>query len=147
MFDNFVYIIKGINCNGKIKYYIGYTINLFKRIRQHNCEITGGAKATKGYKWQYYMIFANLKNNIQGLQLEWRLKHSTKKKGIINKINACISYINLHNKVSPKGTILDKYLMVYVDNNLYQDETFIKSTNILIFKTTFNNIIIEHLMS
>ena len=58
MNNNFVYIIKGINNNNKTKYYIGYTNNPCRRIRQHNCELVGGAKATKGYKWEY-----NLKYN------------------------------------------------------------------------------------
>ena len=48
MDNNFVYIIRGINDKNKIKYYIGYTNNPIRRIRQHNCELVGGAKATKG---------------------------------------------------------------------------------------------------
>ena len=53
MFDNFVYIIKGTNDNNKTKFYIGFTNNLYRRIKQHNREIKGGAKATYGYKWKY----------------------------------------------------------------------------------------------
>ncbi len=132
--NNFVYIIKGINSNNKTKYYIGYTNNPERRIRQHNCELVGGAKATKGYKWKYCCIITNFRDNIEGLQIEWRLKHSTKKTNIINKINSFIQYINLNLKASPNNTPMINKLHFNLDLNLFPTSTIIKSDNILIFE-------------
>jgi predicted GIY-YIG superfamily endonuclease len=132
--NNFVYIIKGINDNNKTKYYIGYTNNPERRIRQHNCELVGGAKATKGYKWEYCCIISNFRDNIEGLQIEWRLKHSTKKTNIINKINSFIEYINLNLKASPKNIPMIDKLHFYLNLNLFPISTIIKSDNIKIFE-------------
>ena len=42
------------------KTYLGITNNLQRRIRQHNCEIKGGAKYTSSFlldgKWEYHFI-------------------------------------------------------------------------------------------
>ena len=46
----FVYILSEIGGN---RTYIGYTVNLQRRLRQHNGEIVGGAKATRGRKWEF----------------------------------------------------------------------------------------------
>lgn len=140
----FVYIIKGINSNNRTKYYIGYTNNLYRRIRQHNREIKGGAKATAGYKWSYVGIIANINNNIEGLQIEWRLKYSTKKFNIINRINSFFNYIDTHLKPSPKGTILNYKLIFYLSYNLSNN---IIPINIIIIKTLLSEPIIEHLMT
>ena len=148
MFDNFVYIIKGINDNNKTKYYIGFTNNLYRRIKQHNREIKGGAKATNGYKWIYCTIITNFKDNIEGLQLEWRLKHSTKKIGIINRINSFLSYIDQYNKVSPKANILNKKLLFYIDNTLLPININInKSISVIFINIKLESIIIDHLMN
>jgi predicted GIY-YIG superfamily endonuclease len=135
MDKNFVYIIKGTNENNKIKtkYYIGYTNNPPRRIRQHNCELVGGAKATKGYKWEYCCLITNFRDNIEGLQIEWRLKHSTKKTNIINKINSFISYIDTHLKASPKNTQMIDKLHFYLKYDLLPNNNIIYSNNIIIF--------------
>jgi structure-specific endonuclease subunit SLX1 len=139
MDKNFVYIIKGTNTNNKIKYYIGYTNNPIRRIRQHNCELVGGAKATKGYKWEYCGLITNFRDNIEGLQIEWRLKHSTKKTGIINKINSFIEYVDLHLKASPKNSqMIDKFYMS-LNYNLLPNINIISSVNIIIINKEINN--------
>jgi len=132
MDKNFVYIIKGINDKNKTKYYIGYTNNPKRRIRQHNCELVGGAKATKGYKWKYCGLITNFRDNIEGLQLEWRLKHSTKKTNIINRINSFITYIDLNNRASPNNTELIDKLHMDLNYNLLPNTDIINSYNIII---------------
>jgi putative endonuclease len=46
------------------KTYLGITNNLKRRLRQHNCEIKGGAKYTSSFlsdgKWEYHMIIKDL---------------------------------------------------------------------------------------
>lgn len=62
------------------KTYVGSTVDIDKRIRQHNCEIKGGAKYTKGGNWQYYCVIYNLygyKNKC--LSEEWQIKNATNK--------------------------------------------------------------------
>lgn len=69
----FVYIIFD-----QFKTYIGSTVNLNRRIRQHNGEIKKGAKYTSGGIWQYYCVLYNLNNNkCKCLSEEWQLKNQT----------------------------------------------------------------------
>ena len=71
----FVYFIEATNGNT----YIGATVDLDKRIRQHNKEITGGATATsiqvnKGEVWSYVCYIKNCPTWNAALQCEWRWK-------------------------------------------------------------------------
>jgi len=59
--------------------YIGATVNLDKRIRQHNKEIKGGATATSnkvlnGEVWSYVCYVENFPNFNEALKFEWRWK-------------------------------------------------------------------------
>ena len=57
------------------KTYNGYTVNTVKRLRQHNGEISGGAKSTKCSKtWKYICIVSGYPDKINALQCEWRIK-------------------------------------------------------------------------
>lgn len=141
MFKDFVYIIKGINSNNKIKYYIGYTNNLHRRIKQHNGLLKGGAKATKGYIWSYYCIFTNFRNNIEGLQTEWRLKHVSKNRNIIDKINSFIEYVRCNNKVSPNANIINKKILIYTNIDI------IKSYYFIHINVDISEFLLEHLMN
>ena len=63
-----------------VKTYVGSTVNLDRRIRQHNCDIKGGAKYTRGGNWQYYCVIYNLYNDKNKcLSEEWHLKWETGK--------------------------------------------------------------------
>jgi len=72
---SYVYFIESTNGST----YIGATVNLDKRIRQHNKEITGGAVATsikvsKGEIWSYVCYVENFPNWNEALKFEWRWK-------------------------------------------------------------------------
>lgn len=100
------------------KFYIGYTINPIRRLRQHNREIKGGAKYTRNDKWTYICIFSNIPDKISCLQCEWRLKHPIKKiYNINNKINCFIDYILKNNKFSPNGSIINYKLILFINSN------------------------------
>ncbi len=63
--------------------YIGSTIDLNHRLRQHNREITGGAKRTsiqvaKGEKWSRICHVEGFPTWISALQFEWRWKQITR---------------------------------------------------------------------
>ncbi len=60
--------------------YVGATIDLDRRLRQHNKEIKGGAHATsmkvmKGETWRRHCYVAGFPDWIAALQFEWRWKH------------------------------------------------------------------------
>jgi len=72
----FVYFIESTNGST----YIGATVDLDKRIRQHNKEIKGGAHATSlkvnnGESWSYVCYIENCPTWNAALQCEWRWKH------------------------------------------------------------------------
>jgi predicted GIY-YIG superfamily endonuclease len=120
MNDNsyYVYIIKGIQ-NNKIKFYIGCTNNLTRRLKQHNRELVGGAKSTINFSWKYIAILSNIPNNITALQLEWKLKNTSKKTNIILRINAFLEYLEKHNKPSTNAQVLDYKILFSLHDELY----------------------------
>jgi structure-specific endonuclease subunit SLX1 len=64
--------------------YIGATVNLDRRIRQHNKEIKGGAVATSnkvanGEAWSYVCYVENFPNYNEALKFEWRWKQISRK--------------------------------------------------------------------
>jgi structure-specific endonuclease subunit SLX1 len=64
--------------------YVGATVNLERRIRQHNKELVGGAVATsnkvvKGLMWNMVCYVSGFPDWIATLQFEWRLKQLTRK--------------------------------------------------------------------
>jgi len=69
---HFVYVL--LNRSGN-KTYVGYTINPIRRLRQHNGEIVGGARATKGDEWNIVMIISSPQfDNHKALSFEWHMK-------------------------------------------------------------------------
>ena len=71
----YVYFIESTNGST----YIGATVNLDKRIRQHNKEIKGGAIATSnkvlaGEVWSYHCYVENFPSFNEALKFEWRWK-------------------------------------------------------------------------
>ena len=86
---SYVYFIE--SSNGST--YIGATVNLDKRIRQHNKEIKGGATATsikvqQGEIWSYVCYVENFPTYNEALKFEWRWKQISK---IIQKSNKSIN--------------------------------------------------------
>ncbi len=72
---SYVYFIKSTTGST----YIGATVNLDKRIRQHNKEIKGGATATsikvlQGELWSYHCYVENFPSYNEALKFEWRWK-------------------------------------------------------------------------
>jgi structure-specific endonuclease subunit SLX1 len=64
--------------------YVGATVNLDHRLRQHNGEIKGGAKATSirvklGEKWERAAYVSGFPDWQSALQFEWRWKQLSRK--------------------------------------------------------------------
>ena len=82
-YPHFCYILK--SADPKSNYtYNGYTVNLERRIRQHNGEITGGARTTAARRpWEFIMIITSIDekfNRSTALSLEWHIRYPTNKK-------------------------------------------------------------------
>ena len=80
MTDSFVYLLECSNGNT----YVGATIDLDRRLRQHNKEIKGGARATtskveKGENWQRVCYISGFPDWSSTLQFEWRWKQINRK--------------------------------------------------------------------
>lgn len=60
--------------------YVGATIDIHRRLRQHNGELKGGAKRTlSGRPWKVVAL-VSVGEKIPALKLEWRLKRAIGKK-------------------------------------------------------------------
>jgi len=64
--------------------YVGATVNLDRRLRQHNKEIKGGAYATgskilKGETWNRALHIEGFPDWTSALQFEWRFKQLSRK--------------------------------------------------------------------
>lgn len=58
--------------------YVGATVNPDRRLRQHNGEISGGARATKGRAWTRQFLVGGFGDEREALRFEWRWKWLTR---------------------------------------------------------------------
>ena len=70
MCDWLCYVIRSDN-----RSYVGITNNLARRLRQHNGEIKGGAKATRGRQWSLVCTVHDFPSVKALKQFEWRMHH------------------------------------------------------------------------
>lgn len=89
-----VYCLKKVDGeSNRRKTYVGYTANLARRIRQHNGEISGGAKSTRGAKWQVFYYVDGFPDERTALSCEkrfHRLKTSNRTAGIIKVLSEAV---------------------------------------------------------
>ena len=91
---HYVYMIKSIKY-GKMKTYVGYTIDLKKRLFSHNAG--KGAKSTRGRYWR--IIFKKAyKNKSLALKAEYYLKNNYSiRNKIKNNMHFNLKKLNLFN--------------------------------------------------
>jgi predicted GIY-YIG superfamily endonuclease len=119
-----VYILKSHNCS-----YIGMTNDFFRRWKQHNGILQGGATYTKKYNdWLPICIIDGFKTKQEAMQCEWRLKRG---RGYLGRIRYLSHYLNFEKqwtKNSPdiKSQELSIYIkdeykkyLTYPSNELY----------------------------
>lgn len=92
--DNwYFYIIQNKNST-----YAGVSPTPVRRLRQHNGEISGGAKYTtsKGPGWKHICLIKGFQNKIQSMQFEWAVKHVPPRDagGIQNRISKLYTVLN-----------------------------------------------------
>ena len=76
----YVYLLESSNKST----YVGATVNLNRRLRQHNKELSGGAVATsikvkKGEIWRRHCYVSGFPSWQAALQFEWRWKQISRK--------------------------------------------------------------------
>lgn len=101
--------------------YVGYTVNFKQRLRRHNREIAGGAKATAGRKWYYLVQITGLRDKSHALSLEWYLKHYTIRSSDLLRqkfpVNAPTQAVR--NRLKRLGVIMDKCSTKFPDLKLW----------------------------
>ena len=96
-----VYLIKCDNLS-----YVGMTNDIFKRLRQHNGEISGGAKYTsKRQGWYPVLIIDGFLDMKSAMQCEWRLKHFGRGHGSVRGVKGKLKYLSkyLYSEKELKG--------------------------------------------
>jgi structure-specific endonuclease subunit SLX1 len=81
------YIIQNTDEKYKNHTYVGYTVDPAHRLRQHNREIKGGAKATNKGLWKFMALITGFKTSQNALSCEWKLKHPDGKRRKATKYN------------------------------------------------------------
>lgn len=70
--------------------YAGVSPDPVRRLRQHNGEISGGAKYTtsKGSGWTHVCLVDGFRDKIEAMQFEWAVKHVAPRNagGLVNRI-------------------------------------------------------------
>lgn len=85
------YILKSQNPLCPNRTYVGSTNSVKRRIRQHNGELVGGAKATQMMRPnEIICVITGFKDHVSALKCEWLLKHPEGKKKV-SKIYSGIS--------------------------------------------------------
>ena len=138
--DSFVYLL--MSTNGST--YVGATIDVNRRLRQHNSEIKGGAKRTttkscKGEVWERVCYVGGFPNWRAALQFEWRWKQLSRKQPykipIERRVNALCDLISLE-KPTSKSILYEDWtspLTIYLEKtekiNKMEIEKIIKYAN------------------
>ncbi len=66
--------------------YVGATVDPDRRLRQHNGELVGGARATRGDVWERACLVSGFPDERAALQFEWMWKHLTRQTHIIKGV-------------------------------------------------------------
>lgn len=134
----YCYILCNNHPNYKNYTYIGCTNNPLHRLRQHNQEISGGAKYTssKGNLWDIIVLLEGFPDYQNALRCEWRLKHpdnKIKKSSKYNKINGRFRALN-------EVLCLEKWTSKCTENNSnYCYKLYVKKEYISLVDTSIAN--------
>lgn len=71
-----MYQVYIIYCDATNKSYVGYTVDIQKRLRQHNGEIKGGARATRHGNWRLVALLDDIATRSEAMSIEWHVKRA-----------------------------------------------------------------------
>ena len=102
-----VYLLKCENYS-----YVGMTNDIFKRLRQHNGEISGGARYTSRRKgWYPVLIIDGFSDMRSAMQCEWRLKRG--KKGVLGRIKYLNDFLTNNECWTSKSVNIKDQNLIY----------------------------------
>ena len=133
----FVYLL--VSTNGST--YVGATIDIDRRLRQHNAEIKGGAKRTtmkvnQGEEWTRECYISGFPSWKCALQFEWRWKQLSRKlngKPLEKRFNALNQLLQLDQSTS-KAIPFSNWktpIMIHIKNSDLIHETFRNNIQII----------------
>lgn len=114
--DHSCYMIKSQLCD---RVYVGYTIDFKHRIRQHNGEITGGAKKTSKHRpWEPICIIKGFLDKSSALRFEWKLQHIKirldRRKSNVQHYIERLNYLILHGDGSKRKDNIMPWPKLYI---------------------------------
>jgi predicted GIY-YIG superfamily endonuclease len=104
-----VYLLQEIYGN---KTYVGATMDVDRRLLQHNQVQSGGAKATHGRQWKRICHVIGFPHQKSALQFEWKWKNLSKKENgsaLGRRMKALIVLFNLEQSTA-KATDYKEYV-------------------------------------
>ena len=108
-----VYILKSGNYS-----YIGMTNDFFKRWKQHNRILKGGAKYTsKKEYWTPVCIIDGFKTKCEAMQCEWKLKRV---KGVRGRILNLVKIIKNEEKWTKNSPLIKKQKLYMYTTDYYR---------------------------
>mgnify|MGYP000877320562 CR=1 FL=1 len=123
-----VYILKSENHT-----YIGMTNDFFRRWKQHNKILKGGAKATsRRENWSPICIIDGFLTLKEACQCEWAIKHHKKRHGAHNKILNLQLLWDRGYWTSKSPFVKEQSLTIYIDSEY--KESVSMDTNELYWK-------------
>ena len=90
MHDYAVYLIETADGRLPRRTYIGCTNNLGRRLRQHNGELVGGARSTRGRRWRWRMRVLGFPTQTDALRFEWAAKHPQRSRSVRAAVPAAL---------------------------------------------------------
>lgn len=71
----YVYVLRARRPDGRVVHYTGATNDPDRRLRQHNGEITGGARFTRSYRpWERVALYGPFDGRGEAQRVERRIK-------------------------------------------------------------------------
>jgi predicted GIY-YIG superfamily endonuclease len=120
--------------------YNGYTVDLKRRLRQHNGALVGGARATKkGGPWEFLAILTSPCWDCisTAMQHEWSIKYPTRKRPRPKAFNGAKGRLNsLEDVFKHMQTLNCEKVSCFVHERFYQEyvERFMRFTFVTIHK-------------
>lgn len=74
----YCYMLVCCDAGSERRTYVGATVAPDRRLRQHNGELVGGARATRGRRWRRQFLVGGFGCERDALRFEWRWKWLTR---------------------------------------------------------------------
>lgn len=75
------YLLRSLDPEHPLKTYIGFTTEPWRRLRQQNGELVGGARRTKsGRPWEFVAVIGSFQDKVTAMQFEWAWQHTGRSK-------------------------------------------------------------------